>query len=207
MRGLLLKDFYMLLKYGKIFFVVVILCSALIFVGENSSFYFIYPSFLCGMMSMTLIGYDEREKWNIYSRTLPYSQTQLVSVKYLIGFAFQSVVWLISISVYAVHMIQNGTFVLETYLLLISVFFAVSSVGQIFILPFIFALGVEKGRIAYYVVIGVIFALGAIITEIPFPTWEVTNTNWIAGMVFVGILVLYLVSWKISVELYKKREM
>ena len=131
MRGLLLKDIYMLMKYGKIFFIVALLFSALIFTGENSAFYIVYPSFLCGMMSVTLIGYDEREKWNIYSQTLPYSKTQLVSVKYVVGFAFQSIVLLISSITYAIHMIQNGTFIQETYLLLISAFFAVSCICKI----------------------------------------------------------------------------
>ena len=52
-------------------------------------FFVFYPCMLCGMIPVNLLGYDERSRWMQYSGTMPYTKTQIVSGKYLIGLLAQ----------------------------------------------------------------------------------------------------------------------
>ena len=102
----------------------------------------------------------------------------------------------------------DGTFVLKEFLVLMMLLLVMASVASSLTLPFIFKYGVEKGRGAYYVMIGVVCAGSIIATsifkeglqnEIP-----LNSVLPIACIVGIGIYVL---SWYLSVVFYKKKEM
>ncbi|NMP37237.1 MAG: ABC-2 transporter permease [Clostridiales bacterium] len=96
MKGLLLKDFYMIGKYCRSFVLILTVFLVVSCFGNDNTFFIIYPVLIAGMIPVTLISYDEREKWHIYSETLPYTRAQFVSVKYLIGLLFELTVFLLS---------------------------------------------------------------------------------------------------------------
>ena len=93
MKGLLLKDFYMAAKYCRAFLLLVIVFLAVSIWGDENVFFVIYPVLIAGMIPVTLYSYDEREKWTLYSGTLPYTRTQFVSSKYLVGLFFETAVF------------------------------------------------------------------------------------------------------------------
>jgi hypothetical protein len=83
----------------------------------------------------------------------------------------------------------------------------VSILSSSICLPFVFKLGVEKGRTAYYIMIG--FACGASgvassILRGPIGTETRPNLT-LAIFAAVGIGI-YIFSWYISIVFYKKRE-
>ena len=107
MKGLLLKDFYLMAGYCKSFLLVSAVFIGL-FVVEPSNFFFLLM--LC-ILPTTLLSYDEREHWNVYSQVFPVTRGQYVSVKYLIGLlcsvlvalvvaALYGLSWLLSIWIY-----------------------------------------------------------------------------------------------------------
>ena len=83
-----------------------------------------------------------------------------------------------------------------------------ASVASSLTLPFIFKYGVEKGRGAYYVMIGVVCA-GSIIATTIFKEGlqnEIQLNAVLPTACLVGIGI-YVLSWYLSVVLYKKKEM
>ena len=88
MKGLLLKDFYLAWRYCRILLILVVVFIALSWAGEGSMFFLFYPIILVSMIPVTLLGYDERDRWMGYSAALPYTRGQLVSAKYLVGLCF-----------------------------------------------------------------------------------------------------------------------
>ncbi len=50
--------------------------------------FLMYPVMLAGLTAVTLIAYDERSGWTTLSRAMPYSKAQLVSVKYIVTLLF-----------------------------------------------------------------------------------------------------------------------
>ena len=95
MKGLLLKDFYLSWRYCRAFLVIVAVFLAVSFTGDDNIFFLIYPIMIASVIPMTLVSYDEHDKWTAYSGTLPYTRAQLVSTKYLVGMCFGSVAFLI----------------------------------------------------------------------------------------------------------------
>lgn len=208
MKGLLLKDFYMTVKYCRTFLIIIAVFIAASLIRNDNLFFAFYPCLFSGMLPVTLLSYDERSKWNEYSGALPYSKSQIVSGKYIIGLIAQIIVLILSGIAQAVRMNVNGIFVLNDYLGFMAMLLFLSCVASSSILPFIFKLGVEKGRIANYFLIGFIFA-GSLIAS------KLLDTNLQAEVTFNGILpvlcifgiALFAFSWYLSIVFYKKREL
>lgn len=207
MKGLILKDFYMASKYCRAFLVVIVVFLAVSFAGDGNAFFNIYPMMFAGILPVTLISYDEREKWNIYSGTLPYSREQLVSSKYLIGLCFEAVVFVVSAIAQAFRMISTGSFSAEAFSYILTAFFALGMIAPSVLLPFIFKFGAEKGRVAFYIVIAVLGASSTVLAGLGIQTSITLDNKWILPLVWVAVIALYLFSWFLSVQFYKKREL
>ena len=95
MKGLLLKDWYMMKKYCRSYVLIAVVFIALSLVSSGNMFFVFYPCLLCGIIPVNLLGYDERSRWMQYSGTLPYTKRQIVSAKYLIGLLAQFLPWVL----------------------------------------------------------------------------------------------------------------
>ena len=166
MSGLLLKDFYLLKKYGRGYVVIAAIFVAVSFMNPENLFFFFYPCVISGLVPITLISYDEREKWTVYAGTLPVTRAQMVSSKYWISLITGGIVMALMAAGQTFARVRNGGLGPDyavTLLGMISVILLVPAL----ILPFVFRLGAEKGRIAYVVVLvvaagcmGALFGLG-----------------------------------------------
>ena len=208
MKGLLLKDLYMTMKYCRSYLLIAVVFTAVSFVGNDNLFFIFYPCPFCGMIPVTLLGYDERSHWQQYSDTLPYTKGQIVSCKYVIGLMAQIVMLIVLGIAQAVRTSVNGTFELENYIVLMLMILVISLITSSVSLPAIFKLGVEKGRIAYYVMVGVLCAGGAVASSVFGEDLQVKFQlgSIIPILCLVGI-VIYALSWFMSIAFYKKREL
>ena len=208
MKGLLLKDWYMMKKYCRYYLFVSIGFIILSMISSGNMFFIFYPCLLCGMIPVNLLGYDERSRWTEHVGTLPYTKAQIVSAKYLIGL-FTQIAMLTAICVtQGVKMSVEGNFVLKEFLILMTLLLIIASVASSLTLPFIFKFGVEKGRTAYYVMIGVVCA-GSFIATTLFNKGLQNNIQLNAVLpiaCFIGVGI-YVLSWYLSIIFYKKREL
>lgn len=104
--------------------------------------------------------------------------------------------WLCKLSIY----FSNAHF----HMLLMLV---VSMLASSIPLPFIFKLGVEKGRTAYYVMIG--FVCGASVLATSFFRSQLgieIKPNLVLAILAVVGVGVYALSWRMAITFYKKRE-
>lgn len=207
MKGLLLKDFYMAMKYCRTYLLIAPAFIAISFLSEGNLFFIFYPCFLCGMIPVNLLGYDERSRWLQYSGTLPYTKAQIVSSKYLIGLIAQVTMFLIVGIVQVIRMNMNGIFRFEDFMVLMLMVFIMAMIFSSIGLPFIFKNGVEKGRLATYVMI-VLLCIGSSIAS-ALSGSDLQNTiqlNTFLLIFSIAGIGIYALSWYLSIVFYKKRE-
>ena len=207
MKGLLLKDWYMMKQYCKYHLVCVIGFTLLSIMSSGNMFFIFYPCLLCGMIPVSLIGYDERSRWMQYSGTLPYTKAQIVSGKYLVGLLSQLTLLLVMGAAQALKMMVDGEFIFNKIAVILLMMLIISSFASSLSLPFIFKLGVEKGRTAYYLMVGIvcgasIVATGYIKGELGM---QIKPNTVLAALAVIG-MVIYILSWYISIIFYQKRE-
>jgi len=207
MKGLLLKDWYMMKKYCRYYLFVSIGFIILSMMSSGNMFFIFYPCLLCGMIPVNLLGYDERSRWTEYVGTLPYTKTQIVSVKYLTGLFTQIAVLIVICIAQGVKMGIEGNFVLKEFLVLMMLLLIMTSVASSLTLPFVFKYGVEKGRGAYYVMIGVACAGSIIATTIFKDSMQnEIQLNAVLPIACLAGIGIYVLSWYLSIVFYENRE-
>ncbi len=215
MKGLLLKDLYMSEKYCRVFLLIVVVFFGMSLMSGPGFFLLAYPCILMGLIPASLISYDEREKWDVYSGTLPCSRRQLVSCKYLVGLIGELLVICITTVLYALGLFRMGAFDPHAVLGMAAVFLLLGLIGPAATLPFMFRFGAEKGRIAYFAVIillcGVSAAFGSIqgsgVGENALTAGIVMPQAGVSFFLAVLAVLFYAVSWRLSIAFYKKREL
>lgn len=206
MKGLLIKDWYMALRYCRMYALVCIVFLVVAVIGEESVSFAFFPCLLCSMIPVTLLSYDKRSGWTEFSRAMPYTAGQIVSAKYLTGLIPTMIVTVIVAIEQAVFLNIKGEFELCGYMVLMMVGFILSLLPCALIMPFVFRLGVENGRIAYYamniLVCGGMIALPNAIEAVGKISENITGLCGIAVLLTIG---LYALSWRISISMYQKR--
>lgn len=207
MKGLLLKDWYMMKKYCRAYLLIAAVFIAVSLFSNDNLFFVFYPCLLCGMIPVNLLGYDEHSRWMQYSGTLPYTKAQIVSAKYLIGLLAQVTMLIVIGIAQGIKMTVAGNFVLGEFIVLMLLLLTMVTLTSSIFLPFIFKLGVEKGRTAYYAMIG--FMCGASVLATTFfrgqLVSEIRPNAFLTILSVVGIGV-YILSWHLSIIFFKKRE-
>ncbi len=155
MKGLLLKDYFTLLKQLR-FYLIFLLIFTIIPNMNLSSIAIVYAA----MLPITVIAYDERSKWDQLAAMMPYSKRELVFSKYLLGYIGVALFSIITLALQvAVGLIGKNGFSTEQGMT-IFVTAAAALVLLAINLPFMFWLGVERGRVVFMIIIGVTVFLG-----------------------------------------------
>lgn len=148
MKGLLLKDFYVMKKQFLIIFALLLFFSVM-----GSTLGLFYAGIFAAMLPLSTIAFDERSKWEKLAAAMPYSNAQLVWSKYLffcLTMAASVLVWLalqpIAAAVKLAALPNNAA---------VTALFVVT--GALFmvalLLPAVFKLGVEKARLLSLIVV------------------------------------------------------
>lgn len=206
MKGLLLKDWYMAKKYCRAHLFIAVIFLAVSFVQDDNLFFLTYPSIFIATIPTVLLSYDERCKWDEYCGTLPCSKKQIVSEKFIFGLALTIPLVIISGIIRGVKTGIAGSFAMSEVMILCSVVTLAAALVTAVTMPFMIKLGVEKGRIAYYVMIGLATALAVIMPDIISADMSREMDGTFVPMAFAAAVLLYAVSWYLSVKFYEKRE-
>lgn len=204
MKGLLLKDTYMTVRLCRMFLLLDVVFLGVWMFGNGDLFFLTYPCLLTTMVPMTLISYDEREKWDVFAATLPYSRAQIVSCKYLIGLCLSVLILAVAAVGQIFRRTPGGT---AEFLTMLPVLLSACLLAPAVLYPFVFRFGAEKGRVVYYVVIAVVCG-GSVVLQ----NMEVASLlgSLSVGSLPAGVLIasaVYAVSWLLSIRLYEKREL
>ena len=209
MKGLLLKDFFVMLYRckGYLFVTAATLFSSFLDDDPISSLIF-FPCLVCGMIPISLLGYDERSGFLQYSAALPYSRKDIVSAKYLLSLFLTFTVLVLTVIVQVLRMWLRVGFVPGWFKQPILSAFLASTLTPAITLPFIFRYGIERGRIAYYVMIGFV-CIGTMLVS-GFVNGDIL-LRLSSGAVLAALAVagggIYALSWHLSVVFFRNREL
>ena len=205
MIGLIRKDLYMAWAYCKTFILILAAFIAVGLAGEENSFFILYPMIIGMMLPVSLISYDERFKWHLACDAMPVSRAKVVSSKYVLTLLTVLLIFAVIMLAQWFRLSRLGA--VEQLWALPGVLLPMGLVGPAILMPVIFRLGVEKGRIFYFVLVGVVCAAAVMFGsgQNPVnPTAEIALPGWVLVLVSLGI---FLLSWPLSIALYKKREL
>lgn len=208
MKGLILKDLYMIRKHLRMYLVMTVGFLGLALIDNGNTFFVFYPCIISSMIPATLLAYDEQAKWDVYSACLPCSRKQIVSAKYLTGLMVQlSVIFLIAVS-QGIRMAVTGQFALNVYLDMLFMLISLSGVASSLSLPLMFKLGVEKGRLGYYIMIGVAAGGSGILAGLSEGNMGSFRMPQLVAPVLALVAAgIYGISWLLSIRFYEKREL
>lgn len=210
MKGLLLKDAYQAWYYAKgvVVAAVVMMGAGVVTIMNGANFFIVYAGFLLGMMPMTLLAYDQTSKFNEYSAALPATKEQLVGCKYIVGLCglvLAEIFAAVALGVAQLHWAAvDGALVVST-LVQVGMTTLLSST---ILLPLSYRFGYEKAKYIFYLMVGALAALmGFNVAD-----GQANNLlpQGIPSLGLLGIavmvLVLYALSWRLSVAWYGKAE-
>jgi ABC-2 type transport system permease protein len=207
MKGLILKDLYVILKQMKYLLLIIALFTILL--GYTfGAFLLLY----CAMLPITTIGYDERAKWDEYAATMPYSRKDIVLSKYLLGLMCIGVAFVLVFIGSLGFGLFTGTGITAAsvgqLLVMLTSILCITLIFMALNLSIIFKWGVEKGRMIF---IAGIAAFASIIAA----TSVIDNTSTAIQDFFNNYFYLFILgavailgaSIPLSVSFYKKREL
>lgn len=219
MKGLLLKDFYMIWKQAK-FMLALVIIYILIGVVSDSSFWTVFSVIFMAMLPITALGLDERSGWTGYAAMLPFSKHDIVVSKYVFGLVGVG----LAVILYAVLTVLTGIVrygnvqiasILPMIMLLISISFLFIATN----LPIMFKVGVERGRMWYILssmvimggsafiisILGGKLSLSAVLSLFRIDMQVNQLTQSISVLTFCTILLLG--SMKLSINVFEKKDL
>ena len=173
MKALLYKDAMVLWKQMKVMLLLILVFSVLPS-GFQNTFAVLYAA----LLPYSALAYDERSRWDRMAAAMPYSAREMVTEKYLFGWiaALGTLILTLSLRLVSQYLLRMGEGASVEMLLM--AFFG-SLVAMAVTLPLLFRFGVEKGRLAMLLLIGLVcggaagvagmesFASGSIAGSIP----------------------------------------
>lgn len=203
MKGLLLKDFYTLIKQMKLFLLMIVIFT-LIPGFSMAGFAIVYAA----MLPITALAYDERSKWAQLAAMMPYKPVQLVLSKYLLGYIVVAVTLALTLAAQTLTGFAKGAPIGEMDVFATCVTAVVALLIQAFNLPLMFRFGVEKGRMLLLIVVAMsvmaVMGSGAFLMT-TLGGLTAVSLRW-AALALAGAAALNLLSIKIAVSMYEKRE-
>ncbi len=206
MIALLYKDLYMAWKYCRTFLLLMVVFWVVYLFGDANAFYLLYPCALVGSIPMSLVAYDERTHWDHFAASLPFRRRQLVLGKYLTALVLGGSVTVAMALAVLGRMMREGGIQWMSFFSIASVLVCASLAVPSLLLPFVFKFGAEKGRMAYFAVVGIACAICALIIA-----GEGLAIALDSGWMLFGLPVLCLglavLSLWLSIRFYEKREL
>lgn len=217
MKGLIVKDFN-LVKSIIITFFVISLCADLIvilysFLIDASSTMFMllsfYIMFFSGFILANTFAYEEKYKWELFADTLPYSRSKAVSARYTLGASCIGMFFLLTAVTKLIIDINLGNFNIENYLSNLTAMLVVGILPTSILLPLHYKLDANKARIVGTIV--TVFVCGVAGGVLGFLTGYEGETiiqfpAYYSIIIIAACVVVFLLSWLLSVHIYKKRE-
>lgn len=209
MKGLLLKEFLML-KKGWVTLVIFFIAFGIGGIG-NDFMCFMLPLFIA-ILLYGHINYDEQSKWQQYSIVLPYGRKMIVSSKYAAMAIGAVVSTVLVVLLYGVTVaIGKAEFSLNDLVGHLVLSLAIGIVYPAFFLPLAYKFNSEKGRTIMLFLNGAVGACSVFLLS----TIEATGilaklsnyTNILPYIAVAAVLVLFALSWIISVKIYEKRDL
>ena len=200
MSGLILKDSYTMIRQTKVLMILTIILAII-----PSDFMFGYSVFYAAMMPITALAYDERAKWDKFAGMLPYSASQIIGSKYIIGYLSVACVFLLTLISKVIFAGVKGQSLTMESLASLFLIICVAVLVQAVNLPIMFWIGVEKGRMIFVLFTVIMVTVSVTLLE----DFSMTAFYIAPDVLIIGALIMTIVgnivSFQISKMVYIKK--
>ena len=168
MKGLLIKDYKLLMLQKKTFLLMLLIAICMNFAMQDNPGVIIgYLTFFAALMANTTLSYDEYGNGITFLLTLPVTRKTYVRSKYAGNLLLLLAFWLTSVVLEAViYTVQGKSFFVKEIWIGA---FAILPVALLFVdvmIPLILRFGQEKGKLAWAAVGGLIFVVCAVMNAV-----------------------------------------
>lgn len=214
MKGLLLKDIYLMKELKKVIVIILAVSMILLFSGkgDNLSFVIGYITILSSMMVLNTLSYDELNNTNSFLMTLPITEKSYVLEKYCFGIVIGGLGWVLAVVITTTNaLIVKGNLKWVEWILTCLAFLGLLLILLCIMLPINLKFGGEKGRIILIGGIMTIVLLGGAIKKL-FNINQIEGLNkllhqsWIWIVLVLAIIILFLLSIILSINIMKKKQ-
>lgn len=216
MRGLLVKDFRLLVNQKQFLFTVLIIAAVFVAAGQDMSFVVSYCTMLGTFFTISSITYDEYDRGFTFLFTMPVTRRGYVIEKYLFMLLVGGGIWIATTLLgIALGSMREPEFVMADWLGVSFAIFVVLGLMMMLMLPINFKYGAEKSRNATLILMFAIFAVVVIVAKFE-PVTKMLQRGIIGlgnigrvGWLILGVFVLVIaavVSVFISIRIMEKKE-
>ena len=220
MKGLLYNDYMSMQKVLKTSLVIYVLFTIFSLLSDNIIFAVDYTLVFILMVPINIFYSDEKNKWEQYAFTMPVSPKQYVREKYIFFVLTQTIGYVLAYMIVLISYMYNRESFDSTIFDMINVTSAVSGILPVIVIPVMFKYGTEKGRITMLSLLFLPFILvkvlesTSVLTSILQAiqkialTVEITKvfTETHGVILFIPMIILYLISYAVSLHIYSKKE-
>lgn len=218
MKGLLLKDLYELRVYKKNLFLILTMLVALIITrieeSDIISIATLMIMVITSMMSLSTFSYDEKNNTSRYLLTCNLTKKEIVLEKYIlsvlsiiVGTLIGSILSIVICQIFDNTLIDYSELIssMSGCLVGLSILHAIE-------IPCIYKYGAEKGRIQIYIIAMIVVALACLIHFfIPNFDFNISNMDMLENLMpiicIIISIVFYFISYRISLIIYKNKEL
>lgn len=206
MKGLLLKEWYLVTKYCKGGMLVIFIFLATALLGNNSVFFLSFPCVYASTLPATMMSYDERMRWNTYCAVLPYHKWQVVLAKYLAGLGMM----VFALGMTALTMLAwpllGRAISMSSFASFLVIALCAGLIAASLLMPCLYKFGVEKGRFAYYGIIVFTAASTFLLSDSGSPDMAMDGAG-LYGCAAVIAAAVYLLSYFLCVRIERKKKL
>ena len=216
MKGLLIKDFKLMLMQKNFFIIIIVVACLISISSQDSTFMIGFITLILSLFTVSTISYDEFDNGYPFLLTLPFSRKTYVLEKYVYGLILGTGAWIVSVIICSLMLIVQGKPVTSDMLIGAFVILPMFLVIESLMIPVHLRFGGEKGRYALIACVGVLVVIGFVVMKIV----EIFHIDvlplilaidalgpvmFMMILLMIGFLVM-LVSLKVSLSIMNKKE-
>ncbi len=204
MKGLILKDLMTLKKTFKSYFILFAVYLVIDMMSDQSSLTFSISVIIATMIPVATISYDERNKWDKFVNTMPFSRREIVFSKYMLGIGLLAATLVVT---FVCNRLSFADRVATTVAMGL-----VCLLYQALLIPVLIKFGSEKGRIIMMIVMLLpIVAFTVLSKLVDFEGMKTgafldKNIFVISAVIISVTILLYRRSVMTSVKIYSEKE-
>lgn len=217
MKGLLIKDYKLILNQKNFFFLMIALSIGMLLFSDDVIFPLGFLTFVISLFTISTISYDDYNNGYAFLFTLPITRKKYVKEKYCFGLLLGSFSWILTTILGSMVILNRGIFSIQEFLLCSLSILAAMLIFLALTLPFQLKFGQEKGRIALIGVLGAVSIIGIVINQILtsffhidfgtlFNTLPAINISMLIFFLILVALICLWVSYKISTTIMEHKE-
>ncbi|MCB7304217.1 ABC-2 transporter permease [Bariatricus massiliensis] len=214
MKGMLLKDIFLLKELKKMVFLFAAVSIMMLIGGGNEAIVLGYFNVLMLSVAMNSTSYDDYNNGYSFLFTLPITRKEYVKEKYIFGFLVGFSGWLFTVVITSVSLLARGKMNVGEWGPICLIFLGLSILGLSVSLPAAIKYGSDKGRIMmilFMAAIFVIIVLGEkLVTRMGIDLDELIyrlfDSQLIPLISVVIVILAAFISYSSSVKIIEKKE-